>query len=114
MMTTRFWPAWRRYSVLIFLCVGALAFALPLWWSIVWANWHTSEIFSFPPKLLPGPYFLDNITRMQARLGIWGAFRNSVLATGLSLAGALFFCSLAGFAFAKYRFRLRDAFFYIL
>ncbi|HEY7416305.1 MAG TPA: carbohydrate ABC transporter permease, partial [Ktedonobacteraceae bacterium] len=39
---------------------------------------------------------------------------NSLIVTGVSLLGALFFCSLAGFAFAKYRFRLREPLFYLL
>lgn len=114
MTTTRFMPAWQRVVIAALAVGGALVFVLPLWWSIVWASWHTSEIFSFPPKFLPGPYLIDNLARVQDRLGIWRAFLNSIIVTGLSVTGALFFCSLAGFAFAKYRFRLRDAFFYIL
>jgi ABC-type glycerol-3-phosphate transport system permease component len=112
--TTRFLPFWKRAGITLIVVLGALFFVLPLWWAIVWATWHTSEIFSFPPKLLPGPYLLDNLTRLEARLGIGRAFFNSAVTTSVSLVGALFFCSLAGFAFAKYNFALKNLFFYIL
>jgi ABC-type glycerol-3-phosphate transport system permease component len=114
MTANRYMPWWQRILIGAIAIGGCLIFVLPLWWSIVWASWHTGEIFSFPPKFLPGPYLLENLARVQERLGIWRAFLNSLIVTGVGTAGALFFCSLAGFAFAKYRFRLREAFFYIL
>jgi lactose/L-arabinose transport system permease protein len=114
MNSARYMPIWQKAVIGLLVCITALLFLLPLWWSIVWATWHTSEIFSFPPKLLPGPYLLENLVKLQDRLGIWRAFLNSVVVTGVRVIGALFFCSLAGFAFAKYRFRLRDIFFYLL
>lgn len=106
--------AW--YHPIIFLLVGlaALLFIIPLWWTIVWGSWHTDTIFSFPPQFLPGPYLLENLTSLQAQVDIWRSFLNSIVVTVVSLAGALFFCSLAGFAFAKYRFRFKNALFYVL
>ena len=114
MTTTRFMRLWQRVLIVIVVCVGALVFLVPLWWAIVWATWHTSEIFQFPPKLLPGPYLLDNLARLQDRLGIWRAFWNSIVTTVVAMVGSLTFCSIAGFAFAKYRFKLRDLLFFVL
>jgi lactose/L-arabinose transport system permease protein len=114
MTSARFMPRWQKLLIGLLIALTALLFILPLWWSIVWATWHTSEIFSFPPKLLPGPYLQENLAELQDRLGIWRAFLNSAVVTAMRLIGALFFCSLAGFAFAKYRFALRDLFFYVL
>ena len=107
-------PIWQRVLVAAVVVGGALLFVIPLWWTLVWGTWHTAEIFSFPPKFLPGPYFLENIRDLQARLGIWGAFLNSGMITGLRLLGAVFLCALAGFAFAKYRFRFKNILFYLL
>jgi lactose/L-arabinose transport system permease protein len=114
MSTGRFMPPWQRALIIVVVVGAALVFVLPLWWTIVWSSWHTGDIFSFPPKFLPGPHLWDNLTRLDDRLGIWRAFLNSLIVTGSSVIGALFFCSLAGFAFAKYRFRFRDSLFYIL
>lgn len=107
-------PIWQRVLVAAVVVGGALLFVIPLWWTLVWGTWHTAEIFSFPPKFLPGPYFLENIRDLQERLGIWGAFLNSGMITGLRLLGAVFLCALAGFAFAKYRFRFKNILFYLL
>lgn len=114
MSAGRFMPRWQQVLVVAVVVAGALVFVVPLFWSVVWASWHTAEIFSFPPKFLPGPHATDNLARLQDRLGIARVFLNSLIVTGTSVVGALFFCSLAGFAFAKYRFRFREASFYIL
>jgi lactose/L-arabinose transport system permease protein len=105
---------WHKWLMLIVVIGAALLFVIPLWWTIVWGSWHTSQIFSYPPKFLPGPYLLDNLHNLQGNINILRAFANSLIVTGVSVLGALFFCSLAGFAFAKYRFRLREPLFYIL
>jgi ABC-type glycerol-3-phosphate transport system permease component len=107
-------PIWQRVVVAAIVLGGVLIFVIPLWWTLVWGTWHTAEIFSFPPKFLPGPYFFENVRDLEARLDIWGAFRNSGLITALRLAGAVFLCALAGFAFAKYRFRFKNVLFYLL
>jgi ABC-type glycerol-3-phosphate transport system permease component len=107
-------PLRREHSYLVVVIAAALVFVIPLWWTIVWGSWHTNEIFSYPPKFLPGPYLLDNLHNLQGNIDILRSFANSLIVTGVSLLGALFFCSLAGFAFAKYRFRLHEPLFYIL
>lgn len=114
-MTSRFsLTDWRKWLILVVVIAAALLFVIPLWWTIVWGSWHTSQIFSYPPQFLPGPYLLDNLHRLQGNIDILRSFLNSLIVTGISLLGALFFCSLAGFAFAKYRFRLREPLFYLL
>lgn len=114
MSTGRFVPGWLKVIVGVIVIIGVLIFIMPLWWSAIWATWNTGEIFSFPPKFLPGHYLWENLTDLQDRLNIWRVFLNSVVVTGLSLIGALFFCTLAGFAFAKYRFPFREVLFYVL
>jgi lactose/L-arabinose transport system permease protein len=93
---------------------GALLFVLPLFWTIVWSSWDTASIFSFPPKFAPGPDFVKNLTDLRGSLDIWRVTFNSVVVSVIGMVGALFFCSLAGFAFAKYRFRGRTVLFYLL
>jgi multiple sugar transport system permease protein len=45
---------------------------------------------------------------------VYGATRNSIIIAGLLTLGSLFFCTLAGYAFAKHRFPGRNALFVIL
>jgi multiple sugar transport system permease protein len=57
------------------------------------------------------PHF-ENYPAALARMGDWGRlFANTLLVTVLCVAGQLFTCSLAGYAFARLRFRGRDALF---
>lgn len=90
---------------------AAAAFLAPLWWTLIWSTWHTSDIFSFPPKFLPGPDLKVNFDNLQGSVNIVRAFANSVGVTIVSIVGALAFCTLAGYVFAKMRFRGRSALF---
>jgi len=93
---------------------GAILFVLPLFWTVIWSTWDTSGIFSFPPKFVPGGIFGKNLTDLGGSLDIWRVTLNSAVVTVVGTTGALFFCSLAGFAFAKYRFPGKTVFFYLL
>ena len=93
---------------------GALIFALPLFWTIIWSSWDTAGIFSFPPKFLPGGFLTQNLSGLGGSIDTWRVTLNSAVVAVVGTTGALFFCSLAGFAFAKYRFRGRTLFFYLL
>lgn len=107
-------PIWQRVVIAAILALTVSIFIIPMWWTLVWGSWRTAEIFSFPPKFLPGPYLAANFAEAQLRIAIWGAFQNSLLITGVRLVGAVFLCSLAGFAFAKYNFRFKNVLFYLL
>ncbi|HEY7418147.1 MAG TPA: hypothetical protein VH593_23410, partial [Ktedonobacteraceae bacterium] len=61
---------WRNWLILVVVIAAALVFVIPLWWTIVWGSWHTNEIFSYPPKFLPGPYLLDNLHNLQGNIDI--------------------------------------------
>jgi lactose/L-arabinose transport system permease protein len=100
--------------LVILVTFGAVVFVLPLYWSIIWATWDTSGIFSFPPKMLPSDKLLTNLDQLQQKIQLARVTLNSLVVVIAHTVGALFFCSLAGFGFAKYRFRGRDVLFYLL
>ena len=91
--------------------IAALMFLAPLWWTLVWSTWRTDDIFAFPPKFLPGPDLMTNFTNLQGSVNIVRAFANSMIVTVISIVGALFFCTLAGYVFAKLRFAGRSVLF---
>lgn len=114
MSSIRFTPLWQRIFIVLLIIALAMLFVIPMYWNVIWGSWHTNEIFSYPPKVLPGPFLLDNLSRLQHRLGISRALINSIVATAISVVGALFFCTLAGFSFAKYKFKFKNLLFYLL
>lgn len=90
------------YIALAVVGIGSL---LPLYWTLVAASHTQDEVLATTPPFLPGgrlPHNLDAAWN-QAHLG--KAIVNSFVVAGCITAATLFFCTLAGYAFAKMRFR---------
>jgi cellobiose transport system permease protein len=101
---------WLTY---VLLALVAFLSLLPFYYMIVSASRTMAEMNSSPPPLLPGGLLWQNIrTAMEVQpLGL--AIVNSTIVSGVVAIGTIFFCTLAGFAFAKLRFRGREALFAI-
>ncbi|MBH1932909.1 carbohydrate ABC transporter permease [Streptomyces sp. AV19] len=94
------------YAVLALFTAGSL---LPLLWTAVAASRDNTRLAHTPPPLWFGPHLGRNlgIAWGEARLGL--AVLNTVLVAGSVALGTVLFCTVAGFAFAKLRFRFRNA-----
>jgi ABC-type glycerol-3-phosphate transport system permease component len=93
---------------------GAIITVLPLIWMIYSSFKTTAEIFRYPPWLPPATWSLHNY---QSLLEGWTFDRwygNSLVYAVTQTVLTLFFCSLAGFAFAKYTFRGKNLLFAVL
>lgn len=95
----------------VLLTVVFLASVLPFYWMFVVASNDTSAMNQLPPRLLPGPNFLHNARGVFELVPFGRALVNSFVVAASITASVLFFCTLAGFAFAKLRFRARGALF---
>jgi cellobiose transport system permease protein len=91
----------------------ALLFLVPFWYMLVAASRPMAEMNQWPPPLLPGDGLWSNVATAIEQQSIGLALWNSLVVSGLVTAGTVGFCTLAGFAFAKLRFRGRDALFTI-
>ncbi|GAA4095176.1 carbohydrate ABC transporter permease [Nonomuraea soli] len=98
----RFW----QYVVLILL---AAVFLYPIWWALSSSFKPAADIIS-DPLSLSGPT-LDNYRAMFADVPIGTGFANTALVLLVKGAMTMFFCPLAGYAFAKYRFPGKDLLF---
>jgi len=105
----RLWAASPMTYVGLLLAVG-LSIA-PLWFMVVMASRPNSEITSIPPPLTLGDQLDDNIWRVleneDVRFG--QAMLNSLIVAGVCTISVVLLSSMAGFAFAKLRFRGRGA-----
>ncbi|AOS64667.1 carbohydrate ABC transporter permease [Actinoalloteichus hymeniacidonis] len=97
-----------------FLISLLLVFALPLLWALSASFKDRADIFSYPPQPLPIPAVLDNYRTLLAEQPFWSWFVTSTLVALLSTTIAVGLCALAGFAFAKYRFRGKNVLFNIM
>ncbi len=98
----------RRITVFLITFLMAIVVIFPLYWMGLSSFRTNSQIFSTRMNLLPGKLILDNYLDLFSTTKFPWWFANSLLITVLTTALGLFFCSLAGFALAKYRFRFKS------
>jgi multiple sugar transport system permease protein len=92
----------------------ALLTASPLVWMVLASVMPAGQASSFPIRLLPDPVTFDHYAALIDRLHIGRYFLNSlIVSTSITLI-SLFVNSLAGYAFAKFRFGGRDRLFRML
>ncbi|MEV0329759.1 carbohydrate ABC transporter permease [Micromonospora echinospora] len=100
-------------SVWSYLFLGiVIAFsAFPLYWMFVIATNTDEALARIPPQVLPGGQLTTNLREVFSMQDVFflQSLGNSVIVSSVVTASVLFFCSLAGFAFAKLRFRGRNA-----
>jgi multiple sugar transport system permease protein len=95
----------------LFLVLGGLAMLAPFYAMFVFSTHERSDIFRVPPPLWFGEHFLDNIAILMNRIPFWINLGWSLYVGVISTALTLLFCSMAGFAFAAYEFRLKKPLF---
>ena len=82
-----------------------LVFAFPFWYVFVLATWPGDKVLEFPPHVWFDGGVSENFRVLLSRVPYLANFGNSLGIAILSTVTALFFCTMAGFAFAKYQFR---------
>jgi len=97
-------PRWGTYAALAAVLVIS---AIPLYYAVLLASSTATDVARNPiPGLIPQSHLLDNIDRVvNAGIQFWPAMVNSVIVAVITSVGVVFFSTLAGFAFAKLRFR---------
>jgi multiple sugar transport system permease protein len=92
----------------------AVAMLIPLVWMLVTSVQTLAETQHYPPVLVPKTLQWNNYTQVlrDAPFARW--FLNSLLVTTAVVIGNLFFCSLAGYAFARIKFFGREVVFILV
>jgi len=83
----------------------------PFYWMFVVASNSNAVMSQFPPRVIPGPNFLENAQLAIEGVPFVSALVNSFVVAAAITVSVLFFSTLAGFAFAKMRFRGRAGLF---
>jgi cellobiose transport system permease protein len=98
-------------STYVFLLVVAATSLFPLYWSLVIASHDNSAVSAYPPVLTPGHELWHNVKRLfnsgEVNVSFWSALVNTTIVASVVTFAVVFFSALAGFAFAKLRFRGR-------
>ncbi len=98
----------------LLLLLVAAATLMPFFWMFSTSFKSGGGIFTYPPQWLPSEPTLEWYGRLVKEVNFLLHFRNSLIVSISVTALSLFFNSLAGYAFAKHRFRGRDRLFSLL
>ena len=102
-----------RYApIFILLVFFAFLLLAPLLWMCLGALKSDPEVLSYPPKFFPvGNNFAKNWENVLKQIDFWGMTVNTaVYAVGTTIP-AMFVNALAGYAFARFRFRGKNVLF---
>lgn len=92
----------------------ALLFALPFVQMFLTALTPASEINKFPPAFIPAHLTLDGFVTLFQRSDILLWMRNTIVVSGIGVLSHMVLCSLAGYGFARLRFRGRNLGFFAI
>lgn len=99
------------YAVMVVL---AVPFVFPTWWMITASLLPANEVLAYPPKLFPASPQWENYKTAFTDFPLARQYFNSLYIAVLVTLGTMFFSSLAGYAFARIRFRGEKLFAVIL
>ncbi|HME48421.1 carbohydrate ABC transporter permease [Mycobacterium sp.] len=94
------------YAAMIVIAWCAL---FPILWALSGSLKNEAEVSE--PSLLPARPHWSNYGEVFSLMPFWRMLLNTVLYAGCVTVGQVFFCSLAGYAFARLKFRGRDTIF---
>jgi cellobiose transport system permease protein len=94
--------SWVTYTLV---GVITLVSVFPLYYTIVMASHTNAEMAASTPPILPTTSIVDNMKKALELAPLNKGLINSLIVSGSITAGTVALCTLAGFAFAKLRFR---------
>jgi ABC-type glycerol-3-phosphate transport system permease component len=103
-----------KLIVYIFLIALSSVFAFPLFWMISTSLKPETQVFVFPPQLIPRPVIWKNYIKVLPLMRFRITLLNTLLIVAGNVAGSLFSSSLVAYSFARLRWPGRDLFFVIL
>ncbi len=99
------------YALLVLI---AVIVGYPFLWMLLSSFKDIKEFYQIPPQLLPQVWTGDNYVEIFTKWHFGTYYKNSVIVTAAQLAGNLLVVLLAGYGFAKYRFRFKTFFFLLI
>jgi cellobiose transport system permease protein len=94
--------SWITYALVGLVTIVSV---FPLYYTIVMASHTNAEMAAGTPPLLPTTSIVDNVKKALDLAPLNQGLINSLIVSGVITVGTVALCTLAGFAFAKLRFR---------
>lgn len=93
------------YSIII---IGVIVSLFPFYWMFIGATNSSADIFSFPPKMVPGKSFMKNLSALNEQIDLQRVIFNSFFVAITYTIFTLALSSITGYAFAKFEFKGRN------
>lgn len=104
----------KKLFLYIFLAITSVVTLIPFIWMLSASFMSDGAASVFPPKFLPDEAVLSQYKTLFTKLSIVRNFFNSIFLSVVVTTISLFFNSMAGYAFAKYRFKGKNKLFNLL
>lgn len=91
-------------AVVAVIVLGALVM-LPIWWMFRSSLMTNAELYAYPPSFFPGRWLFSNYHATMEYFPFWKYLRNTMTIIVPSVVGGTITATLAGYAFARLRFR---------
>lgn len=96
------------------LCVLLIPFVFPTWWMVTSSVKPISDIFAFPPQLMPESYDWTTYVKVFELQPFVKQYWNSAYIAALVTIGTMIVSSMAGYAFARIKFPFANAIFMVV
>lgn len=103
----------RSLSVNTVVIIGAVIFMFPFFYILISSSHPTEAIYDWPPRLLPGNVFGENVMQVLTETRFPRTMLNSLIYAVFGTLGVLITGTTAGYAFAKYSFPGKEPLFYL-
>ena len=103
--------AMAKFFTYFFLILGAIIMVFPFAWMILTSSKTVPESMLIPPTIFPAKWMLDNFKEAITSLPFGHLYWNTTLMVFSRVICAVLFSSMAGYAFAKLKFRGKNILF---
>ncbi len=100
-----------RLGAYAMVAAGGLIMLAPFYFMFVFATHARTDIFRLPPPLLFGHDLPGNVAILISRMPFWRNLGWSLYVALFSTVLTLLFCSMGGYAFARFEFRFKQSLF---
>jgi len=104
----------KKYLLYGFLIITSVLTLIPFFWMLGASFMLDGKASVFPPVFIPDPFSIIQYKVLFERLNVFRNFINSLVLSVLVTLFYITFTSMAGYAFAKYRFKGKKVLFNVL
>lgn len=94
-----------RFFLYLLLIAGGLVMLIPFAWMVSTSLKSGEYVLTFPPRFIPNPATIDSYRKIFSIYPIGKMLFNSLFVAFLTTLGQLITCSMAAYAFARFKFR---------